>query len=214
MTGAGLMLMSSDIPLGSVCCSDTTSELIERLQFALGEGPCVDAHRFERPVLEPDLVSPKAVRWPAFSGPVIDAGARAVFGFPLRVGAARLGAMNLYRDAPGPLTVDQHANALVMADVAAHAILVMQAHAPAGTLATALEEVADFNDTVHQASGMVAAQLGIPIAQALIRLRSFAFGNERALAEVAGAVVARTLRLVRDETDAKPDAGSGGVPGS
>lgn len=55
------------------------------------------------------------------------AGVRAIFGFPRRVGAVRLGALNLYRDSPGDLTDDQHAFALVLADVAAEAILLLQA---------------------------------------------------------------------------------------
>ena len=47
--------------------------------------------------------------------------------------------MNLYRDRPGELTDDQHADALVMADVAAQAVLAMQANAPLDTVATELE---------------------------------------------------------------------------
>ena len=42
---------------------------------------------------------------------------RAVFGFPLRAGTVHLGALNLYRVLPGPLTGEQHADALVVADV-------------------------------------------------------------------------------------------------
>src|SRR4051812_6809936 len=90
MSGAGIMLMSGDLPRGSVCTTNDVSDLVERLQFALGEGPCVDAYRQERPVLEPDLVEPAALRWPAFTAPAVEAGVRAVFGFPLRVGAVRL----------------------------------------------------------------------------------------------------------------------------
>ena len=122
MTGAGIMLMSEDVPQGSVCTSNPVSDLIEQLQYGLGEGPCVDAYHEDEPVLEPDLAEPSRPRWPAFAGPAIDAGVRAVFGFPLRVGAVRLGALNLYCDRPGPLTDDQHADALVMADVAAQAV--------------------------------------------------------------------------------------------
>jgi hypothetical protein len=48
---------------------------------------------------------------------------RAVFGFPLRVGTVRLGALNLYREWSGPLSGDQNADTLVMADVAAHWVL-------------------------------------------------------------------------------------------
>ena len=195
MTGAGIMLMSGDVPRGSVCTTDKVSALIEQLQYALGEGPCVDAYQEDRPVLEADLAEPVRPRWLAFAGPALEAGVRAVFGFPLHVGAVRLGALNLYRARPGPLADEQHADALVMADVAAQAVLVLQANAPPGELASALEANADFQYVVHQASGMVAVQLDISVAEALIRLRGYAFGNGRQLAEVAHDVVARTLRF-------------------
>ena len=195
MSGAGIMLMSGDVPRGSVCTSNKVSALIEHLQYALGEGPCVDAYLQDRPVLEPDLAEPGTPRWLAFAGPAIAAGVRAVFGFPLHVGAVRLGALNLYCDRPGPLTDDQHADALVMADVAAQAVLVLQANAPPGKLAVELEANADFQYVVHQASGMVAAQLDVSVGQALIRLRAHAFCSDRPLAAVADDVVGRELRL-------------------
>jgi hypothetical protein len=204
MTGAGLMLMSGDVPRGSVCTTDEVSALIEELQFALGEGPCVDAYHRDVPVLEPDLDHAATPRWLGFTERAVEAGARAVFGFPLHVGAARLGALNLYRDQPGPLTDDQHADALVVAGVAAQAVLVLQADAPLGELATALEAGADFQYVVHQAAGMVAVQLGVSVAQALIRLRAYAFGNGRRLTEVAREVVARRLHFERDAPDASP----------
>ena len=195
MTGAGIMLMSGDVPSGAVCTTDNVSQLIEELQYTLGEGPCVDAYHQDRPVLEPDLAQPGAPRWMAFAVPAIAAGARAVFGFPLQVGAVRLGALNLYRDQPGPLSDEQHADALVMADVSAAAVLMMQANAPPGKVAVELETGSDFRYVVHQASGMVAVQLDVSIAQAMVRLRGYSFGNDRPLTEVAQDVVARRLRF-------------------
>ncbi len=195
MSGAGIMLMADNAPLGSVCTTNEVSVLIEELQYTLGEGPCVDAHKSGRPVLEPDLADPATLRWLAFSPPALAAGTRAVFGFPLQVGAARLGAMNLYRDRPGRLSDDQHADALVMADVAAQAVLAMQANAPFDTVARELEAGANFHLVEHQASGMVATQLGISVGEALVRLRAHAFSHDLALIEVAEAVVARQLRF-------------------
>jgi len=197
-TGAGIMLMSGDSPQGSACSSNDTSALIERLQFDLGEGPCVDAYRTDRVVLEPDLAAPATPRWLAFSEPALTAGVRAVFGFPLRAGTARIGALNLYSDEPGLLTEDQHADALAMSDIAAQTLLAMQAAAPPGRLAPALEAGGNFPFVVHQASGMVAAQLGVTVGQALLRLRTHAFGNDQPLLDVAHAVVARELRFTDD----------------
>jgi hypothetical protein len=189
-----------------VCSSNPVSALIEDLQYSLGEGPCVDAYRQDRPVSEPDLADHGVLsgadradrggrRWVAFTPAAVAAGARAVFGFPLRVGDIRIGALNLYRDSPGPLDDEQHADALVLAGVAARAVLVMQADAPAGSLGAELEAGSDFRFVVHQASGMVSAQLDVSVGEALVRLRAFAFAHDRPLAAVADDVVARRLRF-------------------
>jgi GAF domain-containing protein len=204
MSGAGIMLMSGDVPRGSLCTTDEMSDVIEQLQYALGEGPCVDAYHQDWPVLEPDLVNPQAPRWLAFAGPAIEAGVRAVFGFPLQVGAVRLGALNLCRDRPGPLTDDQHADALVMADIAAQAVLDLQATASPERLSVELGAGADFHYVVHQASGMVAAQLEVSVGHAMVRLKAYAFGNDRSLTDVAHEVVDRKLRFDADSGEKDP----------
>jgi len=204
MSGAGIMLMSGDVPHGSLCTANEMSDAIEQLQYDLGEGPCVDAYRQDWPVLEPDLAQPGAPRWSTFAPPAIAAGVRAVFGFPLQVGSVRLGALNLCRDRPGPLSDGQHADALVMAGIAAQAVLVLQAGALPEELASELEAGSDFHYVVHRAAGMVAAQLEVSVGQALVRLRAYAFGNERPLTEVAKDVVARKLRFDADSGEKDP----------
>ncbi len=204
MSGAGIMLMSDDVPRGAACSTDDVSALIEDLQFGLGEGPCVDAYHLHAPVIEPDLAAPVTPRWLGFTSPAVEAGARAVFGFPLQLGAVRLGAMNLYRNEPGPLTDDQHADALVMADIATQALLLLQAEAPPGQLAPSLEAGSNLQHVVHQAAGMVSVQLDVTVGQALIRLRAHAFGNDRPLAEVARDVVARRLRFDAQSGEVDP----------
>jgi hypothetical protein len=189
------MLMSGDIPRGSLCTTDEVSHLIEELQYTLGEGPCVDAYQQDAVVTEPDLADPVTRRWPAFTSLAVGAGVRAVFGFPMRVGSVRLGALNLYRDMPGPLTAEQHADALVVAEVAARWVLEAQADAPADTVAEELAIGADFHFTVHNAAGIVSVQQNISVTEALIRLRAHAFSADRPLADVARDVIARTLRL-------------------
>lgn len=200
-SGAGLMLMAGDLPRGSICTTDAVSALIEELQYDLGEGPCIDAYQGDVAVMEPDLGDPRVMRWPAFTERALTAGARAVFGFPLRVGAVRLGAMNLYNTHTGPLTDHQHADALIMAEVAAQTVLMLQAGAPPGVLANELAAGADFRYVVHQAAGMVAAQLGTSVGDALVRLRAHAFGNDTLLTDVATEVITRSLRFHPGDVD-------------
>ena len=193
VSGAGVMIMAGELPTGSLCATNEVSDRIEELQFTLGEGPCVDAHHQGQVVLEPDLAQPGRPRWLAFTHQAVDAGARAVFAFPLQVGAARLGALDLYRDQPGPLTDVQHADALAMADVIANWILDVQAKAQPGSVADELEHSADFHYIVHNAAGAVSAQLGISVTEALIQLRAYAFSNDRPLRDVAEDVMTRRL---------------------
>ncbi|MGD9701155.1 MAG: GAF and ANTAR domain-containing protein [Acidimicrobiia bacterium] len=203
MSGAGIMLMADDAPRGSVCSTNDVSALIEELQYTFGEGPCVDAYRQQRPIVEPDLADPASPRWTAFSRPAVEAGARAVFGFPITIGAARLGALNLYRDSTGPLTNTQHTDALVLSGVAARAIIAMQAGAAPGDLGSELQTGTNFQFVVHQAAGMVAVQIGVPVADALVRLRAHAFSHDRLVADVARDVVSGQLRF--DDADDHTD---------
>jgi hypothetical protein len=192
-TGAGIMLMSDDLPRGSVCTTDPVSSRIADLQFDLGEGPAIDAHKRGEPVLEPDLADPQTPRWLAFTEPAVAAGALAVYGFPMRIGAVRLGALNLYRDGTGSLTDDEYADAVAVANIAAEAVLLLQAGAQPGLVAAELDSGSDFHYDVHRASGMVAAQLDVSVGQALVRLRAHAFANDLPVREIAKRVVAREL---------------------
>jgi GAF domain-containing protein len=194
VAGAGVMLMSGDTPHGSLCTTNSVSSLIEELQYTLGEGPCVDAHTSGTVVTETDLAHPEIPRWPAFTPRVLEVGVRAVFGFPLRGGEVRLGALNLYQDRPGPLSADQHADALTMADVISHWVIDVQSSAAPGDLADALEN-SDLHFIVHNAAGMVSVQLGISVSDALIRLRAHAFREDRPVRDVAEDVVAHRLLL-------------------
>ena len=195
MSGAGIMLVDGSGPVGSLCSTDDTSRVIERLQYTLGEGPCIDAHNTGGEVVESDLAESGSRRWPAFTRSAVDAGARAVFGFPVRVGVARLGALNLYRDRPGPLSDDQRSDALIMADLAARIILATQSNVAPDGVAAGLDTEADLHLVVHQAAGMVSIQLDVSVAEALIRLRAYAFRSGRPINDVAAAVVKRELRF-------------------
>lgn len=195
VTGAGMMLMSRDVPHEGGWSSDGVGARIEALQYTLGEGPSIDAFDQDRPMVEIDLANPSALRWVAFSPLAVDAGAQAVFAFPLHVGAIRLGALTLYRDSPGPLDDEGYANGLVLAGLAARTILAMQTGVAPGTLGAELEAGLDLRIAVHQAAGMVSAQLDVSVAVALLRLRSSAFANDRPLLDVAQDVLERRLRF-------------------
>lgn len=193
MSGAGIMLRSGDASLASVGMTNAVSALIEELQFTLGEGPCIDAYELEVPIVEPDLTA-SSKRWPGFTPPALEAGVRAIFSFPLQVADVCIGALDLYRDRSGDLSDDEHADALMMTEVVAQAVLTRQA-TPWGTLSAELTSETAHRSVVHQAVGMVSVQLEVTVDEALVRLRAHAFANNRPVAELARDVVDRRVRF-------------------
>lgn len=194
--GAAVMVEGSD-HRAPLCSSDDIAARIADLDLTLGEGPGFDAHQAGAPVAEPDLVRPRNVRWPSFAPLAVQAGLAAIFSFPLRVGGVHLGALTFHQMRSGRLSDNQHADALVMANVVVHAVLAHQAGAPPGMLGSELDVLGSSQAEVHQASGMVSVQLGVSVANALVRLRAHAYAQGRGLREVALDVVNIKLRLDR-----------------
>ena len=194
MTGAGVVLLSDRRTLGNVCVSDAVTQRVEDLQYALGEGPCVDAFRTREPVLVADLEAIDG-RWSAFRKGALAAGMRAAFGFPLIVGPSCIGALNLFHDRPGALTDNQFADALTIAHVAARTVLAWQVSVGPGAVPWQLEQVPAHRAVVHQATGIISVQAGVPIDDALVLLRAHAFAEERLIGEVAEDVVGGVLRF-------------------
>lgn len=187
VSGAGLALMTVDGPAGTVAVTDGPAGELEELQFALGEGPCVDASRTGRPVLQPDLARTAPGRWPAFAQGAREAGLRAVFAFPLRVGAIRIGVLDLYRDLPGVLSPRELAEALAFADAATAILLGRDGAEPGGRdPAPVLDDRAE----VHQATGVVSVQAGVTLQEALMLLRARAFTEQRSIRGLARDVLA------------------------
>ena len=197
-SGVGVSLRDTMDMGGVAAASDPASRELEELQFTLGEGPCLEAHAWRRPVLEADLGAPSARRWPAYATAAHEMGARAVFAFPLQVGAARLGALDVYRQSPGSLPPDALAAALTFAEIAVEQILDAQGDAADGRAADGLAEALAYRHVVYQAQGMVMAHLGCGLVDAMARLRAHAYSIGRPLTEVAHDVVAGRLRLDAD----------------
>ncbi|MEY9874446.1 hypothetical protein ABH931_003946 [Streptacidiphilus sp. MAP12-33] len=198
--GAGLSAMSPTVASYPLCSTDDISEQLEELQLTLGEGPCMDAFTRQTSVSTADLRGGRAqVRWPVFASAAAEAGAGAVYSFPLQLGAIRPGVLDLYAPTPLDLSPDELADAMGFADSATQVLL--------GTL-TARREGLTIGDgdapdgyraQIDQASGMLTAQLGVGIEQAFLRLRAYAYAHGERLSAVAAAVVDRRLRFPPDD---------------
>jgi hypothetical protein len=195
LNGAGLSLMINGELCGTAGVSDPGIASVQELQLSLGEGPCVDAWTGRTVVIERDLDAPSEVRWPAFAQAGVRVGVRAVFAFPMTLGAIRVGVLVLYRDHPGGLSADELAFGFVLADFATHIVLGLQAGAPADTVHTLLAREPPHWAEIHQATGMVSVQLEVSLDEAFVRLRAQAFATETPLRDLARDIVARRVHL-------------------
>ena len=99
--GAAISLLTASTVRETLYATDATAELLEDLQFSLGEGACVDAATSGGPVLIADMNDPaQTSRWPIYAAAVVEqARVSAVFAFPLQWGTINLGVLDLYRRA-------------------------------------------------------------------------------------------------------------------
>jgi diguanylate cyclase (GGDEF)-like protein len=117
ITAAGVTLISSSTSPRSVAASNDAALRYEELQNELGDGPGLAAYETGAAVAVPDLR--RGHDFSSFGPLAIEAGLAAVFTFPLRQGDEQLGALDLYRDTPGPLSDEDMVAAQTLADVTA-----------------------------------------------------------------------------------------------
>jgi hypothetical protein len=211
--GAGVTVRMSPTLSEVMHATDGIATALEEFQLAFGEGPCMDCFDDGSPAQATDLRSREyAARWPAFTPAALDSGARAVFAIPLQIGTIRLGAMDLYRTRPGPLSRNELADALTFADVVSTLLL----DGAAGAFQDPDEAPRWYGPTgndavIHQATGMVLVQLGVDAETAFARLRAHAYANARRLGDVARDVVDRRLRFRPDPPISDFQEPSGGA---
>lgn len=192
MSGSSVVLMGEGT-FPSVASAYGVSVTVQDLEFTLGEGPASDAFTEGSPVLADDVAAFSS-RWPQFTRAITDEGVRSLYAFPLQLGAIKLGVLVLYRDEPGVLQGEELSAAILVANLVTNQVLDMQAGALSESLAWGLE-VDDYRAVVHQASGMISAQLDCAMGEALVRLRGRAFATDRAIDQVAADVVTGMLRF-------------------
>ncbi|WIX87144.1 GAF and ANTAR domain-containing protein [Amycolatopsis sp. DG1A-15b] len=197
VSGAGVSVMGGPLTEGSqvlLHATDDAGVKLEDLQLTVGEGPSVDAYNSGGPVIVPDLELEHR-RWPVFVPGAAGFGVAAVCSFPLQVGAARFGVLNLHRTTSGPMTGQQLSGAFTLAEAATVALL-DDVEAPGSTR---LRGQGDVHNAVHQATGILTIQLGVSVQDALLRIRAHAYTHQLTLNEVGRQIVGHELHLQTEE---------------
>nr|WP_211660932.1 GAF domain-containing protein [Modestobacter muralis] len=181
------------LPLGA---SDPVAAVAERLQFTVGEGPCLSAHATGMPVLADE--AQLRDRWPAFHDALVTrTPVRGIVSLPLHGGLEDVGALDLYLLAPGDVRVLGLADSLTVTAALSEAFAVAMAAEPH------TEDGPSWLDSpgagrrarVWQAVGVVNVALELPSADALAVLRAYAYGHDEELDDVAVAVLERRLTI-------------------
>jgi hypothetical protein len=187
--GGAITIAYTQVERVTLCTTDATARLLEETQDVVGQGPGPDAFttgayaRFD--LLDVDGPDP---RWPLLESDSLTALAPlVVHALPMGEGGARV---------IGVLTLHQHGTdreidldaALVVSRVVAAALL-----ADGPSMQEAGQGPWSERAEVHQATGMVVAQLGVPETDALALLRAYAYSHEQSVATTAQAVITRTL---------------------
>ena len=185
--GASITMGNTSSSRITLAATNEVASTLENLHDVLGEGPATEAYLTGEPVVVE--LATDADSWPVFVESALrQTGAAAVFALPMRAGSTVLGVLSLYRATPGGLA-EPLETARFLADALAAALLQDTEATGAGRLGGSWSNRAE----VHQATGMVVAQLGVGVEDALAILRAHAFALDQDLSRVAHAVVTRTL---------------------
>lgn len=195
VSGASISLIDRSGRQSSLGSSDAVAARIDELQFQLGEGPQWDALKNRSYVMIPNLDSDEMAAWPIFAQAMEYLPARALFTLPLLMGAATVGVVTLYNENVGQLSRQQFRQAVAIA-----ASITWRAVHSAIRSADLDEPVESetspaLRREVHQATGIIVAQLDISATAAFSRLQAHAFATNQNLQTVAHDVVENRVDL-------------------
>ncbi|PXX71615.1 hypothetical protein DFR70_1011049 [Nocardia tenerifensis] len=201
--------------------SDDIAAGFAQVQVVACEGPGPQAYLTDAPVLVPDLGAALAAgRWPLLAAAGSGERSGAVFSFPLRRGAIRVGTLDFYTTAPTALDAHGFAAAVHVADLVT-VLLLTSVREDSPESATGVETyesngrglgpwwtVAESTREIHQATGMVAAQLQVDLATAHAQLVARALSAGQPIAKFAADIVTRRIRFAPNESGDRDWLGS------
>lgn len=186
--GLGLAVFATDSTRDLVFATDGVAEHLDELQFTLGEGPCLDAYRFDSPECHDDMAGGEALtRWPLFASEALSVGAASLYAYPLDGGGTPFGVLELYGRSPIALTPRDDVTCRAYAHTIAYAVV--SELAPAYALTSGSNVGVFRHGNVHIACGILAAYHGISVDEAMVRLRALAFSRQRRITAIAQEVI-------------------------
>jgi len=165
---------------------------VDEWQYQQGHGPCLAAAAANITVTVPDMAGES--RWPDWSNRAIDAGiySSVSVGLPLRDSVS--GAVNVYAAKPHAFDEDGVILAETFGGYAAMAMANAHLYDSTVTLADHAEAAVNRRAVIEQAKGIIMAQRRCTSDEAFAILAKVSQDSDRALADLAAALVARAAQ--------------------
>ncbi len=176
----------------TLCASDEVADMLESLQEVTGEGPGYEAARNGVMVVA-ELDGDADRRWPMLTQTLEEKyGPLRVYAIPVHAGGALEGVATLYTGLHGSLS-EPPARVAFLANAVGAALLTDAAEHPEAHLEG--NEGWSSRSLVHQATGMVMAQVHVTPEDALALLRGHAYALATDINDVAEHVVDRRINF-------------------
>jgi transcriptional regulator with GAF, ATPase, and Fis domain len=201
VSAVGLLLTDQRGELRVMAASNETARLLELFQLQNDQGPCLDCFRSGRPVTATDLGADR--RWPRFADAATQAGFGAVQALPMRLREQVIGALNLFRAAPGVFDPMNVRVGQALADVATIGLLHERSVRRSEILNEQLQTALNNRVVIEQATGKLAERLGLDMDQAFSVLRDHARSRDLRLSDLARAFVDGT-QIIRPDQKPRP----------
>jgi GAF domain-containing protein len=131
-------------------------------------------------------------RWPHYAHAATGLGLRRVAAVPLRLREQVIGALSLFHNQPGGLSLPQLRLAQALADTAAIGILQQRSTADQALLATQLEHALQARIVIEQAKGALATHHAIDTDTAFELMRAHARTHQQRLTDLARQILEGT----------------------
>jgi transcriptional regulator with GAF, ATPase, and Fis domain len=187
-SAAGVLLADPRGELRLVAASTEAVRVLELFQLQNHQGPCLECFRTGQPVDAADLTAAGQI-WPQFAAAAREAGFGAVQALPMRLRRQVIGALNLFRAAPGTFGHEDLRVGQALADVATIGLLQERSTRRSDILNEQLQGALNSRVAIEQAKGKLAERLGLDMDMAFTLLRAYARDRNLRLSDLAQAFI-------------------------
>lgn len=190
--GAGASIINPCGRNESTGATDTVVLRADKLQYKLGEGPCLSAWAEQRPIIIQD--TQEEIRWPRWTAAVADLPLRSVLSAPLTTGGREIGALKVY--SPLPLAFDDNSVFLIerLASPAAVLLRHIRDGEAAQRMSEELAEAVAYRDLISKVQGILIERMNLNSQEALEVLLARSRGESTPLHDVARDILQKATR--------------------